>query len=181
MLVRRLQTFGASAPGALPPPPPNPSLFRHALSQERKAHAFLFQPLAHSLSKTPGMTPGAFYISRSFSLFRALCTRAKRIPNHFRALRALCLPPAFWRACLPGMPARRGGASRAFSDCQPSTVDHEPPKSFAIRTCRRSPCFSRNQPQALARKSFTIRTYRRRFCNSFRIRTYQENWGRVPP
>src|SRR5260221_12863178 len=85
-------------------------------------------------------------------------------------------------ACLPGMTPRATLFSGSSLVTRHSPLVYPEPRRATIpcriRTYRRTPRFSRNQPQGRSRKSFRIRTYRHPFCKSFRIRTYEKTgWG----
>ena len=67
-----------------------------------------------------------------------------------------------------------GHQERFFQLCNLALSNFFARNSFGIHTYSQTPRFDRNQPQALTRKSFRIRTYKSARCNPFRIRTYEK-------
>jgi hypothetical protein len=103
-----------------------------------------------------------------FALICRKCTLAQKSEAH------LLLFQSFARSLQKHRGCRQ---QRSFEPFNFELLNLFTAKSIRIRTCGRSPRFTRNQPKSSARNSFRIRTYTIPCCKFFRVRTYEKTRG----
>src|SRR5438874_1792426 len=117
-----------------------------------------------------------------------VCASNRFISIGFHTLRAQCRPatPSLSITCalfpIQRQHSTAGGgpplpilASASTVSRELSTVDSL--NSFRMRSSKQTPCFARFWPKLSVRKSFRMRSYANRGCNSFRMRSSEKRWG----